>query len=97
MDALIRAYELTREPWCLEWYHSVHQYAFAHFPHPIAGEWIQRLDRTGTPATEFVALPVKDPFHLPRTLLLALESLERVMAEERIAGRSDLTSVSSQR
>lgn len=84
MYALIRAYELTGEAWCLEWYHRVHQYAFSHFPHPTAGEWIQRLDETGNPTKEVVALPVKDPFHLPRTLLLSLESLERMMAADRV-------------
>ena len=38
---------------------------------PGAGEWRQRLDRAGQPVTELIALPVKDPFHLPRAALLA--------------------------
>ena len=37
----------------------------------------QRLDREGRKIHEVIALPVKDPFHLPRALILAVESLER--------------------
>ena len=74
--ALLLAHELTGEPWCLEWFERVHQWAFAHFPIPEVGEWRQRLDRVGNPTTEVVALPVKDPFHLPRALILSLQLLE---------------------
>ena len=80
MYALLRAYEVTRESWCMEWFDRIQTYAFDHFPHPTAGEWVQRLQRNGTPTTEVVALPVKDPFHLPRSLLLSLECLERLTA-----------------
>lgn len=78
--ALLRAYEATGEAWCMEWFEKVSAYSFSHFPHPTAGEWIQRLQRDGTPTTEVVALPVKDPFHLPRALILSLECLERMIA-----------------
>jgi len=78
MYALLRAYEATGEAWCLKWLEKVEAYSFNHFPHPTAGEWIQRLQRDGTPTTEVVALPVKDPFHLPRALLLSLECIERM-------------------
>jgi N-acylglucosamine 2-epimerase len=52
-----------------EWLQRIHQWAYVHFPIP-GGEWRQRLDRAGEPVTEVIALPVKDPFHLPRTLIL---------------------------
>ncbi len=73
--ALLLASELTGESWCQKWFDRVYEWSFHHFSMPEAGEWRQRLDRTGTPLTKFVALPVKDPFHLPRMLILSLELL----------------------
>ncbi|NOZ29004.1 MAG: AGE family epimerase/isomerase, partial [Chloroflexi bacterium] len=63
--ALLLAYEISKEPWTLDWFQKVHNYAFTHFPVPKYGEWTQKLDRQGREITETVALPVKDPFHLP--------------------------------
>ena len=74
--ALLLARRLTGEAWCEEWYRRVHEWSFAHFPMP-EGEWRQRLDRQGNPVTEVVALPVKDPFHLPRAVILILQLLRR--------------------
>jgi N-acylglucosamine 2-epimerase len=73
--ALLLAHRLTGESWCMEWYWRVHEWAFEHFGMPEAGEWRQRLDRQGRPITETIALPVKDPFHLPRAAILILELL----------------------
>jgi N-acylglucosamine 2-epimerase len=70
------AHELTGAPWCLEWYEKVASWTWSHFPAP-AGEWYQRLTRKGQPTTEVVALPVKDPFHLPRAAILILQLLEQ--------------------
>ena len=39
------------------------------------GEWIQIRDRRGAPVDKVVALPVKDPYHVLRNLLLILELL----------------------
>jgi len=75
--ALLLAGSLTHEPWCEEWYERVHEWAFSHFSMPEVGEWRQRLDRQGKPLQGFVALPVKDPFHLPRSVILAIELLRR--------------------
>lgn len=79
--ALLLAYEMSRQGWCLEWYERVHDYAFSHYPVARYGEWTQRLDRHGNPLTEYVALPVKDPFHLPRALIYGIEVLERLTKE----------------
>jgi len=78
--ATLLAYEHRREPWCLEWHERVRQYAYAHFPVPQHGEWRQKLDRQGNPITDIVALPVKDPFHLPRALITCLDVLDRLIA-----------------
>lgn len=74
--ALLLAHQLTGEAWCAEWYERVHEYSFAKFSMPETGEWRQRLDRQGNPVNETVALPVKDPFHLPRAVILILELLQ---------------------
>ncbi len=66
--ALLLAHELSDEAWALEWFAKVHNYAFSHYPVPMFGEWTQKLDRRGQKFSETVALPVKDPFHLPRCL-----------------------------
>ncbi len=76
--ATLLAYEQTGEAWCLDWYWRVHDWTFAHYPDPVHGEWRQRLDRQGRPITEVVALPVKDPFHLPRALIYLVDVLERL-------------------
>lgn len=70
------AHELTGEPWSLEWYNTIADWAWARFPVPETGEWRQRLTREGSPTTEVIALPVKDPFHLPRAAMLILQLLE---------------------
>ena len=74
--ALLLAYWLTCDEWCLDWYSKVHDWSFARFPMAEAGEWRQRLTREGTPTTELIALPVKDPFHLPRAAILIVQLLE---------------------
>jgi N-acylglucosamine 2-epimerase len=70
------AHELSGEPWCMEWYDKVADWSWAHFPVLETGEWRQRLTREGNPTTEVIALPVKDPFHLPRAAMLILELLQ---------------------
>ncbi|HUA98076.1 MAG TPA: AGE family epimerase/isomerase [Terracidiphilus sp.] len=75
------AHELTGEPWCLAWHEQVSEWAWTHFPVPETGEWRQRLTREGKPTDEVVALPVKDPFHLPRAAILILQLLERQSAK----------------
>ena len=56
-------------------YDKLFDYTFSVFPNPdkSVGEWIQNLNRDGTPHNEFVALPVKDPFHIFRDMLMLLE------------------------
>lgn len=76
--ALLLGYEMTGEPWCLDWYQKLHDWSFAHFPDAVNGEWVQRLTREGTILKAYVALPVKDPFHLPRAVILILDVLGRM-------------------
>jgi N-acylglucosamine 2-epimerase len=75
--ALLLAHHLTGEGWCSDWYNTVHEWSFSRFPMPEVGEWRQRLTREGKPTTEVIALPVKDPFHLPRTAILIMQLLKK--------------------
>jgi N-acylglucosamine 2-epimerase len=76
--ALLLAYSISHEAWCLGWFERVHSYAFGHFPVPKYGEWIQNLDRQGNKMNATVALPVKDPFHLSRALINSIGVLEHL-------------------
>jgi N-acylglucosamine 2-epimerase len=62
-------WSLDKDERLAEWFTRIYEWTYAHFPEP-GGEWKQRLDRDGASMHEVVALPVKDPFHLPRTLIL---------------------------
>jgi len=81
LPACLLAWEVCRERWCAEWFEKIHDWSLRHFPVREFGEWTQRLDREGRPVETLVALPVKDPFHLPRSLIVAIETLERRIGE----------------
>jgi N-acylglucosamine 2-epimerase len=76
--SLLLAYHLSGEDSLLADYHKLHEYTFSTFPNPdpIIGEWIQIRDRQGRPINKVVALPVKDPFHIMRSMMLIIELLE---------------------
>lgn len=52
------------------WASRVSDYTLGTFPAPDGREWIQVRSRDGSPLEEVVALPVKDPMHIARSLLL---------------------------
>ena len=54
---------------------KIFDYTFSTFPNPDSsiGEWIQIRSRDASPLNEVVALPVKDPYHIFRNMLLLLE------------------------
>lgn len=66
------------DPEFSEWYPKVKEYTFKTFSNREndRGEWIQIRARDGSPENRVVALPVDDPFHIMRNLLLIIESLE---------------------
>lgn len=74
-------YTLTKDMDLGELYEQVHNYTFRTFPHsnPAIGEWIQIRDRQGQAMEKVVALPVKDPFHISRNLILLIELLEKII------------------
>jgi N-acylglucosamine 2-epimerase len=72
------AYVHTREPWCLQWHRRVQEFAFSHYP-VATGEWTQWVDRQGKRMGN-LALPVKDPFHLPRALIYLINIFDRELS-----------------
>ena len=54
---------------------AIHDYTFNIFPNKdkSIGEWIQKRDRYGNPLDKIVALPIKDPYHISRDLLILIE------------------------
>lgn len=74
-------YHRTGETRFLEWHEKVFSYTFRTFPNrdPEVREWKQICKRDGSPQDKVVALPVKDPFHITRNLILILELLETMI------------------
>lgn len=72
-EAMYAAELLARRsgsPALRQWATRVQRWTMDTFPAPNDAEWIQIRDRTGAPLDEVVALPVKDPFHIARAVLL---------------------------
>jgi N-acylglucosamine 2-epimerase len=76
--ATLMAYEVDPSPKWLDWHRKIMDWALPRYPVPEHGEWRQRLDREGRPYEKYLVLPVKDPFHLPRGLLIGIETIERL-------------------
>ena len=57
---------------------KVFDYTYKTFPNPDRNlrEWIQIRTREGKPQEKVVALPVKDPYHIIRNVLMLIELLE---------------------
>ncbi|MBO5869008.1 MAG: AGE family epimerase/isomerase, partial [Oscillospiraceae bacterium] len=57
---------------------KIFDYTYKTFPNPDRNirEWIQIRTREGKPQEKVVALPVKDPYHIIRNVMLIIEALE---------------------
>jgi N-acylglucosamine 2-epimerase len=78
--ACLLGWQHTRDPAFHTWYERLWRVCLEHFVDWEHGEWRQKLSRSFAPLEGTVALPVKDPFHLPRSLILQLELLGRSKA-----------------
>ena len=67
------AYKFTGEEWFMDIHKKLSDFVYLSYPSGH-GEWYNWLDKDGKP-TESAALPVKDPFHLPRALMELSEVL----------------------
>lgn len=88
--ALLLAYEMSGEQWCLDWYDRAHEWAWTHLPVPVHGEWHRQVARDGSPlpdAPKPGSLPRKEPFHLPRSLMMCMDVLSRITGTKHYARR----------
>ena len=74
--ATVYAYKHTGDEWFMDIHKQIKEFAFTHYPNGY-GEWYNWLDNDGN-VGETAALPVKDPFHLPRALMMLTDILENI-------------------
>lgn len=65
------AYKHTHDEWFMDIHRQINEFAFKNYPNGY-GEWYNWLDNDGN-VGETAALPVKDPFHLPRALMMLID------------------------
>lgn len=75
---MIKGYQMTGDPRCLEWFERVHEYAWSHFRDNEYPEWYGYLNRRGE-----VLLPLKGGkwkgcFHVPRGMYQCWQILEEI-------------------
>lgn len=75
---MLKGYQLTGSPECLQWFEKVHDYVWTHFADPEYPEWFGYLNRRGE-----VLLPLKGGkwkgcFHVPRGLYQCWQILEKL-------------------
>ncbi|QFZ53466.1 AGE family epimerase/isomerase [Oceanihabitans sp. IOP_32] len=81
--ALAKAYEHTKNPEILKWYHKVHDYAWAHFSDPENGEWFGYLNRQGEVLLNLKGGKWKGCFHVPRAMYQCWQSFEKIEANQK--------------
>ncbi len=83
--ACLLAWQLTGDPKYARWHAQAHDWAYAHFPDPVHGEWFGYLHRDGSVATRLKGNMWKGPFHLPRMQWYCWQRLEEQIARARHA------------
>lgn len=73
--ALAKAYKLTGDPVCANWFEKVHDYTWSHFKDPEHGEWFGYLNRRGEVLLNLKGGKWKGCFHLPRSLYQVWKTL----------------------
>ena len=63
----VYAYKHTGDEWFMDFHKELSEFVYKYYPSG-KGEWYNWLDKDKNP-TSSAALPVKDPFHLPRALM----------------------------
>jgi N-acylglucosamine 2-epimerase len=66
--ALSKAYQLTGNERCAEWFEKVHHYTWKHFRDTEYGEWFGYLNRRGEVLLNLKGGKWKGCFHIPRSL-----------------------------
>lgn len=74
----LKLYSLTKDSSFLSYYKMTKEYTFSTFPSHSNGEWDQIRERDGSSSSRFVALPVKDPFHILRDFLKIIKLSDNI-------------------
>ena len=74
--SMIKGYQLTKDPRCLEWFERVHNYTWEHFKDQEHPEWFGYLNRQGEVLLNLKGGKWKGCFHVPRGLYQCWQILE---------------------
>jgi len=74
--ALAKAYQLTGDVNCAQWFEKVHQYTWSHFRDAEYGEWFGYLNRRGEVLLSAKGGKWKGCFHIPRSLYQVWNTLK---------------------
>ena len=74
--ALLLAYDMTGDEKYAQWFETVHEYTWKHFPDREYGEWFGYLRRDGSVQVDLKGNHYKGPFHIPRFLMKCYSLLE---------------------
>jgi N-acylglucosamine 2-epimerase len=75
---MIKGYQLTGSPECLEWFERVHDYTWSHFKDAEYAEWFGYLNRRGEVLLNLKGGKWKGCFHVPRGLYQCWKVLEEI-------------------
>jgi len=76
--ALLKAYKLTKDKRCWEWFEKVHEYTWAHFADPAYVEFFGYLSRQGNPLLTLKGGKWKGCYHVPRGMYQCWKTLEEM-------------------
>ena len=74
--SMAKAYRLTGNEACKNWFETIHDYSWKHFKDPEYAEWFGYLNRQGDPLLELKGGKWKGCFHVPRGLFEIWKILE---------------------
>src|SRR5262245_51562046 len=80
--ATLLAHLMTGDEKYARWHGMVHEWAYAHFPDRLHGEWFGYLHRDGSVSTRLKGNMWKGPFHLPRMQWYCTQRLEDALRAE---------------
>jgi N-acylglucosamine 2-epimerase len=74
--SMAKAYRLTGNEACKNWFETIHEYTWNHFKDPEYPEWYGYLNREGNPLLELKGGKWKGCFHVPRGMYEIWKILE---------------------
>lgn len=79
--SLLKGYQLTGSPECLDWFEKVHDYTWTHFKDTDHPEWFGYLNRQGEVLLNLKGGKWKGCFHVPRGLYQCWKTIEVINSE----------------